>query len=144
MPALETSVIRFYETEFSEFVKTDDWLELSEEEVARIVSSDGVMAPESVIIDSILHWWSHKEDCLGPSKHRINDTVDQYHSALERLLQHVRFKLCSGSYLEQLESYPSYNVVVSSQSYIQFKADTSSANSHPLSRSALTNENTVY
>ena len=43
---------------------TQDWLELSREEVTRLVSSDGVIAPESVILDAILAWWSGASDWL--------------------------------------------------------------------------------
>ena len=41
-----------------------DWLEMSVEEVTRLVSSDGVIAPESVILEAILAWWSGASDWL--------------------------------------------------------------------------------
>ena len=122
MNNLMKSVMRFCETEFSELVRTEDWLEMSEEEVVDVISSDGVIAAENVIIDSILHWWSsglHQDDVL------------------HRVLTHVRFSLCPPSYLDQLESDDRYRSVVSSQSYQQYQHSQVSSISNPLSRSVI-------
>ena len=46
-----------------------DWLELSMDEVSRLVSSDGVIAPEPLILEAILSWWSHASpSCRDPAQ----------------------------------------------------------------------------
>ena len=103
-----------------------DWLELSAEEVTRLVSSDGVVAPESVILDAILLWWSES----GLSE------ADQ--SVLNSLLGHVRFPLCPPSLLDSLESDVKYTLVIQSQAYKDYRASTSSqlVLANPLSKTA--------
>ena len=101
-----------------------DWLELSMEEVTRLVSSDGVIAPESEILDAILTWWSQ----AGP-----RDPAQ-----LTGLLTHVRWPLCPPSLRVSLETEARYSPVLESQAYRDFRAATSCPQimDNPLSKTA--------
>ena len=109
MDSLDKSVMRFYETQFCDLVKSEEWLSLSEAEVIRLISSDGVVAPENVIIDSILSWWTH------------NGSGDP--EILNNLLSHVRWSLCPQSTLQILETAENdtYTPVKHSLAYRQFR-----------------------
>ena len=109
MDSLDKSVMRFYETQFCDLVKSEEWLSLSEPEVARLVSSDGVVAPENIIIDSILSWWTH--------------SASGDPDVLNNLLSHVRWSLCPPSFLQSLEAVEDdkYTPVVHSLAYKQFR-----------------------
>ena len=64
MGDLDKLALKYQESQFSDLVSSQDWLELRVEEVTRLVSSDGVIAPESVILEAILAWWSGASDWL--------------------------------------------------------------------------------
>ena len=102
MDKLDKSVRRFYESQFCELVKTEDWLSLTQEEVSRLVSSDALEAPESVIIDSILHWWSQSSsgEEMQISSEEISNLSSPNPETLNKLMHLVRSGiLFSGFYL---------------------------------------------
>ena len=106
---------------------TQDWLELSVEEVTRLVSSDGVIAPESLILEAILSWWTEAE------------LSDQRPEVLSSLLSEVRWPLCGPSLLTSLETEARYSLVIQSQAYTDFRAATASPQhslANPLSKTA--------
>ena len=92
MDKLDKSVKRFYESQFCELVKTEDWLSLTQEEVSRLVSSDALEAPESVIIDSILHWWSQSSsgEEMQTSSEEISNLTSPNPETLNKLMHLVR------------------------------------------------------
>ena len=126
MGDLDKLALKYQETQFSDLVSSQDWLELSLEEVTRLVSSDGVIAPESLILEAILNWWTE----AGPS--------EQEPEVLSSLLGQVRWPLCSPSLLASLETEARYSLVRQSQAYTAFRAATASPHSlaNPLSKTA--------
>ena len=108
------------------FMFPQDWLELSMEEVTRLVSSDGVIAPESEILEAILTWWSQ-------SSLSLRDPAQ-----LTGLLTHVRWPLCPPSLLVSLETEARYRPVLESQAYRDFRAAASCPQimDNPLSKTA--------
>ena len=122
MDKLDKSVMRYYETQFCDIVKTDDWLSLSQQEVARLVSSDALVASESVIIDSILTWWTDSS---------TNKDTD----VLNTLLSLVRFPLCPPSFLQALDSDINYSLVRESEAYKYYKQNSFENIANPLSKS---------
>ena len=126
MGDLDKLALKYQETQFSDLVSSQDWLELSVEEVTRLVSSDGVIAPESLILEAILSWWTE----AGLS--------EQEPEVLSSLLGQVRWPLCAPSLLASLETEARYSLVIQSQAYTAFRAATASPHSlaNPLSKTA--------
>ena len=100
---LEKIVVRFCESQFSQLVRTEDWLGLTEEEVTNLLTSDGLVTTEENVLQSVLAWWT----AASASDLEV----------LERLLSCVRFSLCPPAFLESLGQEERYEAVVQSKAF---------------------------
>ena len=92
-------------------VRTDDWLSLTAAEVLELVSSDGLVAAELLVLDSVLRWWRHNSSGGG----------DGDQATLEQLLGRVRWPLCPPSVLHTLDTEDTYQEVRTSPAYRAFR-----------------------
>ena len=91
--------------------RTDDWLSLTAAEVLELVSSDGLVAAELLVLDSVLRWWRHNSSGGGDG--------DQV--TLEQLLGRVRWPLCPPSVLHTLDTEDTYQEVRTSPAFRAFR-----------------------
>ena len=106
---LEKIVVRFCESQFSQLVRTEDWLGLTEQELTNLLSSDGLVTTEETVLQSVLAWWTAASASTSGSDLEV----------LERLLSYVRFSLCSPAFLESLRREERYEVVEQSKAFRQ-------------------------
>ena len=103
---LDQAVQRFYEAEFRKIVESEEWEALNKEEVTMLLSSDGIVAEEDFICESLLKWWQAAGCPEG----------------LEDLLGLIRFPLCSSVYIKDIENNESYKGINESIAFKSFKS----------------------
>ena len=103
---LDQAVHRFYEAEFKKIVESEEWGALEKEEIRMLLSSDGLVAEEDFICESLLKWW----EATG------------WPDGLDELLGLIRFPLCSPIYIRDIENNEKYKVVNESIAFKSFKS----------------------
>ena len=86
-------------------------MSLTAAEVVELVSSDGLVAAELLVLDSVLRWWRHNSSGGG----------DGDQATLEQLLGRVRWPLCPPSVLDTLDTEDTYQEVRLSTAYRAFR-----------------------
>ena len=86
-------------------------MSLTAAEVLELVSSDGLVAAELLVLDSVLRWWRHNSGGGG----------DRDQATLEQLLGRVRWPLCPPSVLDTLDTEDTYQEVRTSPAYRAFR-----------------------
>ena len=86
-------------------------MSLTAAEVLELVSSDGLVAAELLVLDSVLRWWRHNSSGGG----------DRDQDTLEQLLGRVRWPLCPPSVLDTIDTEDTYLEVRTSPAYRAFR-----------------------
>ena len=102
---LRQGVDRFYQAEFRNIVMSEELGSLSREEMITLLGSDGIVAEEDFICDSLVKWC----EVVGMP------------SGVEELVELIRFPLCSKAYTARLATETRYSVIQTSPAYQRFK-----------------------
>lgn len=103
---LEQGVHRFYEAEFKRIVESEEWEALTKEEIRMLLSSDGLVAEEDYICESLMKWW---EGTGMPD-------------GIEELVELIRFPLCSKVFIQDIENGGKYKAIQESLAFKSFKS----------------------
>ena len=112
LKSVELAAVRFCETEFKKLVDSEEWGSFSKEEIKKLLISDGLVAEEDFVCESVMIW---------------NKKSDSYEN-IEDILDHVRYHLCSTQFIKSIENNEKYRVVKESPAFLNFKSMDNSSN----------------